>query len=180
MTWFKVDDKPSRPPLRPTPPRRQRWAYGARWFMVSRQPHRWIHTRSCAQPLGHQDRRRQTPVEVGLWTPTERKGERGWQFHEWTERQPSRADIERVAETKGMAGAQETTPAGTNAKASAPRLSMVPRGNRGKEVIANASHLRQRWESPTRPDPTRPDPTRLLVLTVVCLLEIQITQIQIV
>jgi len=44
-------------------------------------------------------------------------------------------------------------------------------------VIANASHLRQRCESPdpSRPDPTRPDP---FISTYGCLFEIQITQIQ--
>jgi hypothetical protein len=33
-------------------------------------------------------------VEVGLWYPDERNGEKGWSFHDWDNYQPSKAQIE--------------------------------------------------------------------------------------
>jgi hypothetical protein len=105
MTWFKVDDKLHDHHKTHAAKKAAMgvWVLAGSWsadnltdgFIPARVLNRWG-TKTDADRL----------VEVGLWTPTERKGERGWQFHEWTERQPSRADIERVAETKGMAGAR--------------------------------------------------------------------------
>ncbi|MDP9182911.1 MAG: hypothetical protein M3P04_09085 [Actinomycetota bacterium] len=34
-------------------------------------------------------------VEVGLWVVGEKSGETGWFFHEWGERQPTKAEVER-------------------------------------------------------------------------------------
>ena len=41
-------------------------------------------------------------LDAGLWVETEV----GYRFHEWNDRQPSRADVERAAEAKGNAGAR--------------------------------------------------------------------------
>jgi hypothetical protein len=34
-------------------------------------------------------------VEVGLWTAGEKDGETGWFFHEWDERQPTKAEVQK-------------------------------------------------------------------------------------
>lgn len=33
-------------------------------------------------------------VVVGLWLPAEKDGENGWEFHDWLQYQPSKAEIE--------------------------------------------------------------------------------------
>lgn len=33
-------------------------------------------------------------VKAGLWEPAERDGDKGWQFHQWLEQQPSKEQVE--------------------------------------------------------------------------------------
>lgn len=75
-------------------------------------------------------------VDVGLWHADEQDGERGWRFHEWTERQPSRA--QKLAERA--------------AKAEAGRIGGLRSGRSRRE--ANTKHgASGQVEPPTRPDP---------------------------
>jgi len=40
----------------------------------------------------------------GLWTPDKQHGETGYQFHQWMEHQPLRADLEAAREVQGVSG----------------------------------------------------------------------------
>ena len=37
-------------------------------------------------------------VDAGLWRPAERDGEKGWEFHDWADYQPTSDEIERDRE----------------------------------------------------------------------------------
>jgi hypothetical protein len=79
-------------------------------------------------------------IEVGLWHADEQDGEQGWRFHEWLERQPSRAQkLEERAQ-----------------KAEAGRIGGLRSGRSRREAQGKqgASGL---VEPPSRPVPTRPD-----------------------
>jgi hypothetical protein len=78
-------------------------------------------------------------VEVGLWYADTQDGEKGWRFHEWLERQPSRAQKleERAARAEaGRAGGLQSG-----------------RSRREAKAKQSASDL---VEPPSRPDPSRP------------------------
>jgi len=90
-------------------------------------------------------------VAVGLWDRTEG----GYAFHEWDERQPSRADVEaeRAAAKERMRKAREAkkqATQGASSQVSEPRSGDVRPNSR-----RSAPEVRV---TPTRPDPTRPDP----------------------
>jgi hypothetical protein len=78
-------------------------------------------------------------VDVGLWHADEQDGEKGWRFHEWLERQPSRAQKLEERATKAEAG----------------RIGGLHSGRSRREAKSKqgASGL---VEPPSRPDPTRP------------------------
>lgn len=57
--------------------------------------------RHMAQQMGTRGEIRRL-VDSGLWVETDE----GYRFHEWGERQPSKADVTRAAEAKGQAGAR--------------------------------------------------------------------------
>lgn len=92
-------------------------------------------------------------VEVGLWSKTDR----GFQFHEWDQRQPSRDETERKrAEARDrMKRARQS------------RKQRNSESNRSQEVRANDERtngeVREKFTSsspnpvPTRPNPTRPE-----------------------
>jgi hypothetical protein len=79
-------------------------------------------------------------VEVGLWFTDEQDGERGWRFHEWDERQPTRAQKLEERAVKAEAGRAGGLQSG--------------RSRREAKAKQGASSL---VEPPTRPDPTRPE-----------------------
>lgn len=106
MPWFKVDDKlhDHRKARAAGKAAMGVWVLAGSWAAdnltdgfvpVSILP-RWGNTRDAAKLC-----------EVGLWIPDEQDGERGWRFHEWAERQPTRAQklAERAERVKaGQAG----------------------------------------------------------------------------
>lgn len=107
-------------------------------------------------------------VEAGLWLVAEKGGDKGWQFHEWVEQQPTREEVQTAAAKKSSGGKLGNhrrwhVEAG-KADPHCPFCSDVPSqrdrssdrytdrtSDRSTESVANP---------PTRPDPTRPVPTR--------------------
>lgn len=136
MPWFKVDDKlhDHRKARAAGKAAMGVWVLAGSWAAdnltdgfvpVSILP-RWGNSRDAAKLC-----------QVGLWMPDEQDGERGWRFHEWTERQPTRA--------KTLAERSE--------KAAAGRAGGLASGRSRREAKAkqDASGL---VEPPTRPDPS--------------------------
>ena len=138
MPWFKVDDKlhDHRKARSAGKSAMGVWVLAGSWSAdnltdgfvpVSILP-RWGNSRDAAKLC-----------EVGLWHPDTQDGEQGWRFHEWTERQPTRA--------QKMAERAERAKAG--------KAGGFASGRSRREAKANqvASGL---LEPPSRPVPTRP------------------------
>lgn len=138
MPWFKVDDK-----LHDHRKTRQAgrsamgvWVLAGSWaadnltdgFVPASLLSRWG-TTADARKL----------VSVGLWHEDEQDGEKGWRFHEWLERQPSRT--QKLAERK--------------ARAEAGRLGGQASGRTRREANPKQS-ASSVLEPPSRPVPTRP------------------------
>ncbi len=157
MTWFRIDDKFAEHPK-------------VRRLAKDRVPAVGVWTLCgvwCADNLGDgfvptEVVRRYDPrlkharrlVEVGLWHETEQEGEFGFEFHQWSEHQPTRAEVEekrrktakKVADWRAKRAAQKATEAEQDDTGN-------PGCNPVTEVVSNPPR------NPA-PDPTRPDPTR--------------------
>ena len=93
MPWFKVDDKlhDHRKARAARKAAMGVWVLAGSWsadnlqdgFVPENVLSRWGTTQDAARL-----------VEVGLWHPGEKDGESGWFFHEWNERQPTKAEVE--------------------------------------------------------------------------------------
>lgn len=143
MTWFKVDDT-----LHGHPKARRAglaamgmWALGGsyasqyvtdgfvpEWFVVA-----WPQGRRRAAEL----------VAAGMWEPTVKGDEPGWQFHDWEHFQPSRAEIE-----ADRASNRERQKRWREARREAKRNARDKGGNGVSNAVSNGA--------PSRPDPTRP------------------------
>ena len=137
MPWFKVDDKlhDHRKARSAGPAAMGLWVLAGSWsadnltdgFIPASLLPRWGRQREASRL-----------VDVGLWHADEQDGEKGWRFHEWAERQPTRA--QKLAERE--------------AKAEAGRIGGLHSGRSRREASTkqSASPL---VELPSRPDPTR-------------------------
>lgn len=103
MTWFKVDDK--------LHDHRKARAAGATAMGVWCLAGSWAADNltdgfipATILPRWGRPRDANRLVEVGLWHADEQDGEKGWRFHEWHERQPSRAQKLEEREAKVAAG----------------------------------------------------------------------------
>lgn len=142
MPWFKVDDKlhDHRKARAAGPAAMGLWVLAGSWsadnltdgFIPASLLPRWGRQREANRL-----------TEVGLWHAAEQDGEKGWRFHEWAERQPTRAQKEAEREIKSEAG----------------RVGGIKSGQSRREAKAKqgASAL---LELPSRPEP---DPSRPLV-----------------
>lgn len=136
MTWFKVDDKlhDHRKARAAGKSAMGVWVLAGSWaadnltdgFVPSTLLSRWG-TRADANKL----------VAVGLWHPDEQDGEKGWRFHEWMERQPSRSQKLAEREARAAAGRLGGQASGRSRSQAKPKQS--------------ASYL---VEPPARPGPT--------------------------
>jgi hypothetical protein len=103
MPWFKVDDKlhDHRKARKAGATAMGVWVLAGSWaadgltdgFVPADVLPRWGRPRDAARL-----------VDAGLWYPDEQDGEKGWRFHEWDERQPSRAETLEKRATKAEAG----------------------------------------------------------------------------
>lgn len=93
-------------------------------------------------------------VSAGLWT----RVEGGYKFHEWTERQPSKADVEaeRAAHAARMRAYRERKKAARRDASS--QVSAVRDASRTDHEQGTNNERAPLVQAP-RPDPTRPDPT---------------------
>src|SRR5690606_32566483 len=152
MTWFRIDDKlHDHPKVRKL--RKDKlaalglWTACGSWsadtlsdgFVPAEIVQRFDPTEQLAKRL----------VEVGLWVEDEQDDEEGYRFHQWTEHQPTRAEVERRrAEARermrrrraGRAAEQEQNSASSS-----------------QDVRANTEGTS---DEVRHPDPTRPVPNK--------------------
>lgn len=88
-------------------------------------------------------------VDVRLWSPVEIEGERGYLFHEWSDHQPTKAQVEKRREDNKtrVAAFRERKAAAAKAKQS---------GNPASNALLDLDCNALLTSPPTRPDPTRP------------------------
>lgn len=140
MTWGKVDDKLWGSPkwLGTGPRARALWVSGLSWCMDQlTDGHVPAHVISV---LGGTRRDAGDLVRAGLWE----EADDGWQFHDWLDYQPSRAQV--LAERKAAADRQKRA----REKAKAKRDAEVTRESR-----RDSQRDYTRESRSPRPDPTR-------------------------
>lgn len=135
MPWFKVDDKlhDHRKARAAGPTAMGVWLLAGSWsadnltdgFIPAAVVRRWGRPRDATRL-----------VEVGLWEVAVQDGEEGWQFHEWAERQPSRAETLALRAARAEAGKAGGLASGRSRRKATPK------------------HV----ASPTVEPPTRPEP----------------------
>jgi hypothetical protein len=86
-------------------------------------------------------------VEAGLWLPTERDGQPGWQFHDWDKYQPTKeqVEIEREAARNRKAKSRES------------RRVSQPESHRDTPEVSRRDSRVIPGVRARNPDPTRPD-----------------------
>lgn len=146
MTWFKVDDKlhDHRKARAAKKAAMGVWVLAGSWaadnltdgFVPDSMLSRWG-TRADARRL----------VDVGLWHEDEQDGEDGWRFHEWDERQPTRAGVIAKREVRAEAGRAGGFASGRSRRQANPKQFAT-------SIV----------EPPTRPDPTRTSGSPLSVV----------------
>ena len=108
MTWFKVDDKLSGHPKAKAAGNR---AMGL-WVMAGSYSASYLTdgfvSREFVKEHRYGLRDAEVLVEVGLWIPVEG----GWQFHDWSQANPTRTQIEskREADRRRKAGTNGAPP----------------------------------------------------------------------
>ena len=96
-------------------------------------------------------------VEVGLWYESEKDGERGYQFHDWADYQPSSDEVERE---RDLARERQRRSRERKARHAAGDHSMCDRCNAVARRDSHANVTRDNTRESQYPDPTRPDPSR--------------------
>ena len=170
MAWFKVDDRlpTSRKLIRI--PRDKRtaaiglWTIAGAWsahdltdgFVPDYMIEEW----------GGDDQQSSALVQAGMWEPSERDGDKGFQFINWAEYQPVKVDVEerRAADREkkrrqrrdgngkfaGQNTAPEVSPRDTPGTSAG-----LPRDNGGTPQMSPGEST---VPGPARPDPSRPGP----------------------
>lgn len=154
MTWFKVDDglHSHDKALRAGVPAMGLWVLAGSWS-ADQLTDGWVpqHMVQRIDPKGWRASV-QALVRVGLWQPTDRDGEPGWEFHEWSERQPSREQVleERAAHAERQRRFRERMKERRRTNGASDAASNGVTGTVTRRVTAPSS------DGP--PVPSRPDP----------------------
>jgi hypothetical protein len=158
MTWFKVDDglHSHRKAVRAGVPAMGLWVLAGSWC-ADHLSDGFIPDYMAARLDPDCEQNAARLVDVGLWVTAERGGDKGWQFHDWVEQQPTREQV--LAERKANAARQERFRQRANAKRAAAAEAATPtRESRQTNTVSNAvtDGVTNGPVTPTRPDPTRP------------------------
>jgi hypothetical protein len=96
VTWFKVDDKlhDHRKARAAGLPAMGLWVLAGSWS-ADNTTDGFVPDTVCARWDRQFRKLAAALVRVDLWSPAEKDGEVGWQFHQWEERQPTREEIEK-------------------------------------------------------------------------------------
>lgn len=144
IPWFKVDDKlHSHPKAMRAGESLALWTLAGSWCMDQLMDG-FIPSYVALRLLPNAEEHAAKLVSAGLWSLAERDGETGWQFHDWPEYQPTKAQVtaDREAAKERQQRARE-------------------RAREAREKSQNASRERHGvTNGVTSASPTRPDPTR--------------------
>jgi hypothetical protein len=185
MTWFKVDDTlhAHKKAMRAGTEAMGLWVLTGSWA-ANQLTDGWVPQYAICRWSPIADELASRLVSAGLWVEGEHDGDKGWWFHEWEERQPTKdevtarrkADADRRAKWRETRKARATPPA-TPSDASqcdnprdAPRDATVShlrdagayQGELGfpetETQVSRRDTPRESQQGSALPDPTRPDP----------------------
>lgn len=105
MTWFKVDDglHSHRKAVRAGVPAMGLWVLAGSWC-ADHLTDGFIPDYMAARIDRDYEDNATRLVDAGLWEPAEKAGDKGWQFHEWVEQQPTREEVQAAAAKKSSGG----------------------------------------------------------------------------
>lgn len=94
MTWFKVDDTlhSHKKAMRAGAEAMGLWVLAGSWA-ADQLTDGWVPDYAITRWSSHPDELANRLVAAGLWVEGEHDGDKGWWFHEWEERQPTRSDV---------------------------------------------------------------------------------------
>lgn len=94
MTWFRVDDKlhSHKKRMRAGMAAMGLWATAGSWCS-DQLTDGFIPDYVCATFDPDWELLAERLVKAGFWEPAEQDGDKGWQFHQWLEQQPSREQV---------------------------------------------------------------------------------------
>ncbi len=156
MTWFKVDDqfhdhKKVRRLGKDRLPAAGLWSLCGSWaadnltdgFVPTEVVQRSDPTEQYARRL----------VEVGFWEIAEQDGEAGYQFHDWDDHQPTRAEVLERRERRAAAGRLGGRASAESRARARAEASASPHGPAHGEALAQANGKQS--STPSRPVPSR-------------------------
>ena len=154
MVWFKVDDKlhGHRKPRKAGVAAMGLWVLAGSWC-ADQTTDGFVPDFIAASLDRDSKRHAASLVAAGLWYPSEDGDDKGWQFHEWENMQPTRADIEENREKERVKKANQRR----NRQG---QYEVSPGDNAGDTPEDNAGTPPGSPTVPTRPDPTRPSSLR--------------------
>lgn len=166
MTWFKVDDglHSHRKAVRAGIPAMGLWVMAGAWC-ADQLSNGFIPDYMVFRLDRDADVNAKSLVDVGLWEPAEQGGEKGWQFHDWTEHQPTREEAQAAAARKSTGGKLGNHRRWHIDGKTDPRCPFCVQPTRSTDRITDRNSDRSQESDATplpipRPGPTRPDPTR--------------------
>jgi hypothetical protein len=94
VTWFKVDDTLHShiKVMRAGVEAMGLWVLAGSWA-ADQLTDGWVPSYVAQRIAANADELAARLVKAGLWMPGEHDGDRGWWYHEWSERQPTRDDV---------------------------------------------------------------------------------------
>ncbi len=137
MTWFKVDDglHSHLKAMRAGAEAMGLWVLAGSWS-ADQLTDGWVPEYAALRITSNAMTHAESLVRAGLWEPGKEDGDPGWWFHDWTDHQPTRDEVERRRDE-----ARE-------------RMRRLRSGSR--DVRANADRTSEEVRDP-RPVPSRPD-----------------------
>ncbi|MET0416031.1 MAG: hypothetical protein ABW022_08425 [Actinoplanes sp.] len=105
MTWFRVDDglHSHRKAVRAGVPAMGLWVLAGSWC-ADHLTDGFIPDYMAARIDRESESNAARLVEAGLWMVAEKGGDKGWQFHEWTDQQPTREEAMAAVAKKSSGG----------------------------------------------------------------------------
>ena len=164
MTWFKIDDAlhSHRKAVRAGISAMGLWVMAGSWC-ADHLSDGFIPDYMAARLDRDYEENAGRLVDAGLWEPTEKGGDKGWQFHEWTDHQPTREEVQAAAAKKSSGGKLgnhrrwHTETGKTDPHC--PFCADIPSQRHGSTDRSTDGTSNRSPESVANP-PTRPDPSR--------------------
>jgi hypothetical protein len=172
MTWFKVDDAlhSHRKAVRAGVPAMGLWVLAGSWC-ADHLSDGFIPDYMAERIDRDYEENAARLVAAGLWAPAEKDGDKGWQFHQWVEQQPTREEAMAASSRKSSGGKlgnhrrwhvaeRKTDPHCQFCQTGSDQPEMTEGSHAGRLPDRSSDRLSDRATESGPNPPTRPDPSR--------------------